>query len=64
MKTLFALGTGVVLGTVAAIWLAARRELQDPGAPIASSEGGTATVGAIETPSMPPETLESEEAPQ
>lgn len=74
MKTLFAFGTGVVLGTVAALWLAARRALQGDGggeatvivppATMPATPAATDVVEAIETASEPTETLVSEEAPQ
>lgn len=44
MKTLFALFTGVVLGTATALWLAARRAgEQPPAAPPTSSAVPTTT---------------------
>lgn len=53
MKTLFALGTGVVLGTIAALWLAARGVARGD-TPAMPPEGTT----------TPPLTSVSEEAPQ
>ncbi|MDA0352999.1 MAG: hypothetical protein O3A10_12405 [Chloroflexi bacterium] len=44
MKTLFALGTGAVLGTIAALWIAARREHSGATMPAVAATGATRAV--------------------
>ncbi len=61
MRALFALGTGVMLGTIAALWLAARgdahRAGQDQRPPLPEIDDAPA-----EPPALPPATAEPEEA--
>jgi hypothetical protein len=53
MKTLFALGSGVVLGTIVALWLAARGDAHGGGGPTtASRPGGALPSAATATPAV------------
>lgn len=56
MKTLFALITGAVAGTITALWLAARREPDHPAAGSGASEVAVEVTTALEP-------IASEEAP-
>ncbi len=49
MKTLFALMTGAVVGTITALWLAARHERDHPTAAVATSEVVPEPASALET---------------
>ena len=57
MRTLFALGTGIVLGTVAALWIAARGD-------VGASADYAATPVPLEPSGSSQAMLESKEAPE
>lgn len=63
MRALFALATGVVLGTIAALWLAARRDLHPaPTQGRAAPRAPELDAAPAEAEPLPPTTAESEEA--
>ena len=64
MKTLFALGSGVVLGTIVALWLAARSDAHGGGGPAtAPRAGGALRSAATTTPTVTAPSTAPEETP-